>query len=297
VKPPAFAYHRPGTIDEALELLADLGDDARVLAGGQSLIPVLNFRLTHPSALVDLNGVAEMDFIEEGPDGGLRMGAMTRQRTAELNPVVTAQAPLLAEALPWVAHPAIRNRGTMGGSLAHADPASELPAVMVALGARFGIYGRDGGRLVEADAFFPGLFSTALEQGEILGEVHLPALEPGSGVAFEEVARRHGDFALAGVAALIELDPDGECRDARLGLLGLGTGPVLARSASAELVGEAPTEARIAAAARVAAAEDASPLGDVHASADYRRSLAEILVRRALVRAVGRARGAVEAGR
>ena len=297
MKPPAFEYHRPGTIDEALELLAESGDDARVLAGGQSLIPVLNFRLTHPTALIDLNGVAELDFIEKGPGGGLRIGAMTRQRAAERSSSVAAQAPLLAEALPWVAHPAIRNRGTVGGSLAHADPASELPAVMMALGARFGIYAPDGGRLVEAEAFFPGLFSNALEPGEILGEVHLPPPEPGSGVAFEEIARRHGDFALAGVAALVELNPDGGCRGARLGLLGVGTGPILARAASAVLVSYVPTDERIAESARVAAMDDASPLADMHASADYRRHLAETLVRRALVRAVERAREAVEAGR
>jgi aerobic carbon-monoxide dehydrogenase medium subunit len=287
MKPAAFEYHRPDTLEEALSLLSAHGYDARPLAGGQSLVPAMNFRLAQPAVLVDLNRIPGLDGIAEA-DGALRMGAMVRQRAAERSPVVAGRAPLLAEALPWVAHAQIRNRGTVGGSLAHADPAAELPAVMLALGARLTLAGVSGERVVGALDFHTGLFGTALEPEEILVAVEIPFAPPGTGHAFSELSRRHGDFALAGVAATVRVDADGRCADARIALFGVGDGPVLAAGAGAALLGRTPDgEAVRAAAAAAAAALD--PPSDIHASAAYRRHLAEVLVRRTLPRAFERA--------
>lgn len=289
MKPPPFAYHRPETVDEAVEMLARLGEDAKVLAGGQSLVPVLNFRLSAPSDLVDLGRTGGLDGIEASDDGGVHIGAMVTQRSAERSQVVADRAPLLAEVLPWIAHPAIRNRGTVGGSLAHADPAAELPAVMLTLQARMHVRGPAGSRQVAARDFFPGFFSTALAAGELLTGIQLPAAAARTGHAFEEVARRHGDFALAGVAALLTLDADGRVETVRLGLHGVGTGPVLSASAPAVLQGRRPDSAIVAEAARAVATEDVSPPDDVHASSAYRRHLVRVLVARALARAARRA--------
>jgi aerobic carbon-monoxide dehydrogenase medium subunit len=289
MKPAPFSYHRPDSVEEAAALLVEHGYDAKLLAGGQSLVPAMNFRLAQPAVLVDLNRVVGLSGIVENGDGALRMGAMVRQRAAERSPVVAARAPLLAEALPHVAHPQIRARGTVGGSLAHADPAAEIPAVMLALGARMVVRGAGSERVVDAADFFTGLFGTALEPEEVLVAVEVPAAPPGTGTAFAELSRRHGDFALAGVAAAVVLGEDGRCVDARVALFGVGDGPVLAADAAALLVGEAPSEALFRAAADAAAAA-LDPPADVHASADYRRHLAGVLVRRTLPRAFERAR-------
>jgi aerobic carbon-monoxide dehydrogenase medium subunit len=288
VKPAPFEYHRPESLDEALALLSEHGWDAKLLAGGQSLIPAMNFRLAQPAVLIDLNRVPELDLIDEH-DGALRIGAMTRQAAAERSVIVGSRAPLLAEALPHVAHAQIRNRGTVGGSVAHADPAAELPAVMVALEAAFRVRGPAGERTIPAEAFYTSLFATALEPEEILTGIDVPAPGPGSGTAFLELSRRHGDFALAGVAASLVLDAPGRCAAARIALLGVGDGPVLARRAAAVLEGTDPTEAAIAEAAEAACGE-IDPSGDIHASAEYRRHLVGVLVRRALPLAVRRAR-------
>ena len=288
MKPAPFEYHRPDSLDEALSLLASHGYDAKVLAGGQSLVPAMNFRLAQPAVLVDLNRVEGLDGIDDGA-AGVRIGAMVRQRAAERSPVVAARVPLLAEALPHVAHPQIRARGTVGGSLAHADPAAEIPAVMLALGARLVVRGAGGERVVEAADFFTDLFGTALEAEEVLVAVEVPAARAGTGTAFAELSRRHGDFALAGVAAAVVLDA-GRCVEARVALFGVGDGPVLAVEAGALLVGEAASEALFRAAGAAAAAA-LDPPADVHASADYRRHLAGVLVRRTLPRAFERARG------
>jgi aerobic carbon-monoxide dehydrogenase medium subunit len=289
VKPAPFEYHRPESLDQAVALLAEHGWDAKLLAGGQSLIPAMNFRLAQPAVLIDLNRIPELDGIDES-DGALRIGAMARQAAAERSAIVASRAPLLAEALPQVAHAQIRNRGTVGGSVAHADPAAELPAVMVALEAAFRVRGPSGERTIAAEAFFTSLFATALEPEEILTAIHLPALPPRSGSAFLELSRRHGDFALAGVAASLVLDEAGRCAAVRIALLGVGDGPVLARRAAAVLEGADPTAEAIAEAAEVACGEvDTS--GDIHASAEYRRHLVGVLVRRALPVAVQRARG------
>jgi CO/xanthine dehydrogenase FAD-binding subunit len=213
---------------------------------------------------------------------------MTRQRAVERSALVEETAPLLHQAMPWIAHPQIRSRGTLGGSIAHADPAAELPAVMLTLGARFHVRGPAGERVIPADEFFFGLLMTALAPDEVLTAVEIPPLAPRSGTSFLEFARRHGDYALAGVAAVVTLDADGACSDARVGLLSVGEGPVLASAAAAALMGTPATDADIAAAAE-AAAEEIDPPGDLHASADFRRHLAGVLVRRALVAARDRA--------
>ncbi len=288
MKPAPFEYHRPETVDEALALLVKGGTEAKALAGGQSLIPAMNFRLARPAILVDLNGIADLAYVHESAEG-LHIGAMTRQRVAERDPLVARLAPLLREALPHVAHAQIRNRGTIGGSIAHADPAAELPAVMLALGARYRARGTGGARELPADGFFTSLFRTALAPDELLVGIVVPPPPPRAGSAFVEVARRHGDYALAGVAARVTLDEAGRCRDARIALLGVGEGPVLAARAAKALTGSPPTPDRIRDAANVAAAKDVDPPGDIHASSAFRRHLTGVLTRRALTTAFARA--------
>src|SRR5690349_387211 len=236
MKPAPFEYQAPASLPAALAALARHGGDAKLLAGGQSLIPVMNFRLAQPAVLVDINKLTELDFVRRGEDGSLHIGALVRQRRLEREPLVAEAAPLLREAVPFVAHPQIRNRGTFGGSLAHADPAAELPAVAVALGARFRLRKEGSERWVEAGDFFAGLFTTALEPDELLVEAAIPPLSPRTGWAFLEIARRHGDYAQAGVAALVTLGVDGRCREARLVYLSAGDAPVDAREAARLLV-------------------------------------------------------------
>ena len=294
MKPAAFDYHRAESVDHALELLQQFGWDAKLLAGGQSLVPAMNFRLAQPAVLIDLNRVRGLDAIRA--DGGvLRIGAMARQHAAERSGDVARAAPLVAEALPHVAHPQIRNRGTMGGSIAHADPAAELPAVMLALSASFRVFGPGGARTIAADDFFTGLFATALEHDELLGEIEIPAATPGSGHAFLEISRRHGDFALAGLAASVRLGDDGRCTDARIALLGVGEGPALALSAGAALAGTDGSPDAVRAAAD-AAREEVDPPYDIHASSEYRRHLVGVLVSRVLPLAFERARASRGAG-
>jgi len=292
MKPAPFAYHRPDSVEGALALLAEHGYDAKLLAGGQSLVPAMNFRLAAPAVLIDLNRIPGLDAIAEA-EGGVRIGAMVRQRAAERSALLAGRAPLIAETLPYVAHAQIRNRGTMGGSIAHADPAAELPAVMLALGARFHLRGPNGTRIVAAEEFFTGLFGTALEPEEMLVEIEVPAAAPGTGFAFDEISRRHGDFALAGVAASVQVDAEGRCTAARIALLSVGDGPVLAVQAVAALDGQAPGDEAIRAAAHAAAQQDIDPPGDIHATPAYRRQLAEVLVRRVLPRAFEQARAAI----
>jgi carbon-monoxide dehydrogenase medium subunit len=292
MKPAPFEYMAPDSLDAALEILTRSGGDAKLLAGGQSLIPVMNFRLAQPALLVDLNRLRELDYVRQ-EDGGLRIGAMTRQRTLERDPLVARLSPLLAETVPFIAHPQIRNRGTVGGSLAHADPAAELPAVAVALDARFRLRRSGGERWVEARDFFNGLFATVLEPDEMLVEVALPAPPPRTGWAFLEVARRHGDYAQVGVAARVTLDETGSCREARLVYLSVGDGPVEAPAAAGLLAGSDGGEEAIAAAAEKASRDEMDPTGDIHASSDFKRHLARVVTGRALRRAFARAKGTV----
>ena len=289
MKPAAFEYYRPRTLGEALSLLAEYGEDAKPLAGGQSLIPAMNFRLATPAVLIDLNDLVELSYVRNG-SGTVRIGSMTRQSLIERDPMVSATAALVTEAMPYVAHRAIRNRGTVGGSLAHADPAAELPAVMMALNARLTVSGTTESREVPAAEFFTGLFTTAIQPGELLTEVTIPPQPPNSGHAFEEISRRHGDFALVGVAAVVQLDGSGLCAGARIALLSVGDRAMLATHAEEVLVGHQPSPELTRAAAEAASAKDIDPSTDIHASARYRRQLAAVLTRRVLDRAFARAR-------
>ncbi len=292
MKPAPFEYEAPASLDAALDLLARHGGDAKILAGGQSLIPVMNFRLAEPALLVDINRVAELDFLRRDADGTLRIGALTRQRRLERDPLVAEAAPLLHEAVPFIAHPQIRNRGTFGGSLAHADPAAELPALAVALDARLRLRRKGGDRWVNAADFFAGLFTTALEPEEILAEAAIPPAPPRTGWAFLEIARRHGDYAQAGVAARVTLDDSGRCREARLVYLSACDAPVQAPEAARLLAGEELSEAALSAAAEKASRDEIHPAGDVHSTPEFKRHLARVLTRRALRRAADRAQGA-----
>ena len=290
MKPAPFIYHAPSSLDEVLAHLTTYGYEASVLAGGQSLVPTMNFRLAQPSVLIDINRVPDLAYLRPADDGGLRLGAMTRQRAVERSTLVAERAPLLHETMPYIAHPPIRNRGTLGGSIAHADPAAELPAVMLALDARFRLRSQQAERWVSARDFFVGMFFTVREPVELLVEIALPPMPPRSGWAFREVARRHGDYALVGVAALVTLDERGQCRQARITLLSVGEGPVEAQEAARLLLGQQPTPEAVRAAAEAAATRDIDPSGDIHASAAYRRHLARVLVTRVLSQAFERAR-------
>jgi carbon-monoxide dehydrogenase medium subunit len=284
VKPSAFAYHAPDTVEEALSLLAEHGPDARPLAGGQSLVPMMNFRLARPTMLVDLNDVSGLGAITT--DGStVAMGAMVRERAAERSDAVAAQVPLLARALPHVGHEAIRTRGTIGGSLAHSDPASELPAVALAVGCQMVARSAERGeRVIDAADFFLSYFTTALEADELLTGVRFPAARPGTGAAFEEMARRHGDFAIVGVGVTLHAGGAAAIDEVRVVLTGVGATPVRSQAAESVLVGH-PPGAELFAEAGSAAARDLDPPSDLHGSAAYRRHIADTLVRRALARA------------
>jgi CO/xanthine dehydrogenase FAD-binding subunit len=286
MKPPPFEYFAAESLEEALEVLAVHGDEAKALAGGQSLIPLLNFRLARPTVLVDLNRIHEIGRLTPLPAGGIAVGAMARQRDAERSSLISARAPLVTEAMPYVAHPQIRNRGTFGGSIAHADPAAELPAVAMALDAKFCAQSRERGeRWIDAAGFFLGPLTTVLQPDELLTEVELPPLPAGAGWAFVEVARRYGDYALLGVAAVVALNSAGECSHVRLTFVNAGGTPMRGRSAEALLLGQPPDEEVFRAAGESAATTDIDPVGDVHATPAYRRQLARVLTVRALEQA------------
>ncbi len=293
MKPPSFDYLAPASVEEALALLGDLGEGAKALAGGQSLVPMLNFRLVRPRHLVDLNGLTELAGIRED-DGRLVIGAMTRQRAVERSALVRARCPLLAEAMPQIGHVQIRNQGTIGGSLAHADPAAELPAVVAALDGELVLRSARGQRVLKPEQFFVTYFTTAAAPAELLVEVRLPAMPPRTGSAFVEVSRRHGDFALVGVAATVTVDEAGVCTGSALALTGVGRTPVVAREAARALVGVKPTAAAIDDVGR-RVADAVRPDGDLHASSEYRQHLAGVLTRRALARAAERVTGASRA--
>ena len=287
MKPPVFEYHRPGSLHDALALLG-AHPGAKPLAGGQSLIPAMNFRLAAPGRLIDLNALEELAGIAETADGGLRIGAMTRHSVVELSAAVAARAPLLAQAMPFIAHTQIRNRGTIGGSLAHADPAAELPAVMVALEARLALQSTRGERVVPAAEFFTGLFATALTDGELITAIEIPVAPARTGTAFLELARRRGYYALVGVTAVVTLDAEGRVADPRIVLFSVGEGPVRATHVEQALAGTAGDAAAVQAAAE-AVQRDIDHSSDIHASSAYRRQLASVLTRRALGAAIGRA--------
>ena len=289
MKPPRFEYLAPASLDEALAALAEHGDAAKVLAGGQSLVPLLNFRLVRPAYLVDLNDIPGLAYIRQD-NGRVAIGALTRQRALETSTLVRDHVPLLADAMPQIGHVQIRNRGTIGGSLAHADPAAELPAVVAALDGELVVRSASGQRVLRPDEFFLAYLTTALDPTELLVEVRLPVAPPHTGTAFLEVSRRHGDFALVGVAASVTLDDAGVCTRCAIALIGVGPAPVVARAAAQRLVGSRPTMEVLQDVGQLAAA-DLSPDGDLHASSQYRRHVAGVLTRRALARALERANG------
>lgn len=287
MKPAPYAYHDPTSVSETLDLLEQYGDEAQVLAGGQSLMPMLNFRLARPAHLVDINAVDGLDYIRTDGDT-LRIGAMTRQRKLERFDAPAGAWGLLAEAMGHVGHPSIRVRGTVGGSMAHADPAAELPAVVAALGGEVTIQCVDGTRPVGTDDFFEGFFTTALQPGELLTEVRIPEWPADSGYCMFEVSRRRGDFAQVAVAAVVALDADGRVHRAGVGLAGAAGAPVTASGLTDQLVGEVPANATVVELAAEYAA-GLTPPDDLHGPAEYRRHLVRHLVPRAMARAVDRA--------
>lgn len=287
MKLPPVEYEAPTTVAEAIDLLAEYLDEASVLAGGQSLIPLLALRLARPAVLVDINGIDELSGVS-ATDGWVAIGAMTREYVAEKSEEVADTVPLLAAALPLIGHDAIRSRGTIGGSLAHADPAAELPAVARALDAEFVVRGQSGERVVPAAQWFEGFLTTSRRPDELLVEVRFPTAGRGTGISFQEVARRHGDFAIVGLAASLTLS-DGAISDARLALAGMSDVPVRAAAAEDLLVGERPSTELFDEAAR-RATDDVDPPADLHGSSDYRKTVAAAIVRRGLRAAADNAR-------
>ena len=283
MKPPPFAYVDPATVPDALAILAEHGEDGKILAGGQSLVPLLNMRLAAPRTLIDLNRIPDLRYVSrrdrEGV-AGLAIGAMTRQRAVEDDAGALASLPMLRDAIAWVGHPQIRNRGTIGGSIAHADPAAELPLVFRALDGIATVRSRRGDREIPAADFFAYAFTPALEPDELLAEVWFPLPGPHSGQAFLEVARRHGDFALVAAAAAVTLQ-DRLLTDIRIAIGGAAPTPLRAAGAEAALNGQRPALALFREAGRIAATET-DPTADIHADAAYRREVAGTLVTRAL---------------
>jgi carbon-monoxide dehydrogenase medium subunit len=279
MKLPPFAYEAPTTVTEAVDLLAENLDEASVLAGGQSLIPLLALRLARPAVLIDINGIGELSGVSAA-DGSVAIGAATREYVAEESGTVAESVPLLAAALPLIGHEAIRSRGTIGGSLAHADPAAELPAVARALDAEFVVRGPSGERVIPAAEWFEGYLTTSRHPDELLTEVRFPAAKPGTGTSFTEVARRHGDFAMVGLATSVVL-AGGVISEARLAFAGVSDVPVRAAAAEDLLAGERPSAELFDEAAR-RATQDLDPPADLHGSSDYRKTVAAAVARRGL---------------
>lgn len=291
MKPPPFAYTDPDSLPEALATLERYGDEGKILAGGQSLVPLLNMRLAQPEVLIDLNRIDALSYIRHAPhDGveGIALGAMTRQQAVEGSNEIRSALPLLAEGIGWVGHPQIRNRGTVGGSIAHADPAAELPLLFRVLDGVAIAQSTGGTRSIPAADFFLYTFTSALEPNEILTEVWFPARTPRTGHAFIEVARRHGDFALVAVAVLVSLDEHGTIVEARIALAGAAPVPMRAGNAETLLRGR-PAGLQLFREAGTVAAHESDPSGDIHADADYRREVSGTLTTRALTRAFERA--------
>jgi carbon-monoxide dehydrogenase medium subunit len=281
MKPAPFEYFAPATLDEALELLHEYGDEAKILAGGQSLMPLMNMRLARPKVIVDINRLSGLDGITTTGAGGLAIGALARHRTVEKSALVRERNPLLAAAMPLIGHFQIRNRGTVGGSIAHADPAAELPAVSLLLGCEFLLARKGGARVVPAADFFLGYLATAVEPGELLTEIRLPKWRGGCAWAIDEIARRKGDFALVGVALSAELNGGGILRDVGIVMFGVGGKPQRMESAGAILKGRPVDQGALRALSQAIAAE-LEPDSDVHASAAYRKEVGGVLARRAL---------------
>ena len=287
--PRSFEYSAPATLNEAVSLLQKLGPDAKVLSGGQSLIPMMKLRLASPPHIVDINRIPGLDYIKE--EGGvLRIGALVRESDLERSDLVRSRFPILADTTSVIADPLVRNQATVCGNLAHGDPANDHPATMLALGASVVAIGPSGEREIPVDKFFPGLFTTALQPDEILKEIRIPIPPPSSGGAYIKLERKVGDYATAGVAVQVTLDRSGVCSRAGIGLTNVGFTPIKATQAEASLKGKALDKATIQQAAQLAANES-QPADDIRGSADYKRDLVRVLTARALERALARAKG------
>jgi carbon-monoxide dehydrogenase medium subunit/2-furoyl-CoA dehydrogenase FAD binding subunit len=280
MKPCAFEYFNPQSVQEAIELLNRYGDEAKIIAGGQSLVPMMNFRLARPEILIDINAIKELEYIKTEGDE-LVIGALTRERDIEQSPLVVEKWPFLSKAISFIGHSAIRNRGTIGGSLVHADPSAEIPTALCALNGKVKIVGPSGEKILEPEEFFLTYLTTSLEPSDFLVEVRIPALPEKTGWSFRELSRRSGDFAIVAVGILLFTETTGMCREARISMGGVAATPVRAEEAEALLAGQKITEKLIAEAAQQAAEEtDTEP--DYHASAEYRMDMARVYVQRGL---------------
>ncbi|TMB68631.1 MAG: xanthine dehydrogenase family protein subunit M [Deltaproteobacteria bacterium] len=287
MKPAPFEYFAPLELQEALDLLERYGDEAKILAGGQSLMPLMNLRLARPGLIIDINRLSSLDTITATPEGGLTIGALTRQRALERSKIVQEQNPILAAAMPLIGHFQIRNRGTIGGSLVHADPAAELPAVSLLLGAEFLLRSKSAVRVVPAAEFFLSYLTTAIRPAELLTEIRLPKWPSGEAWAVQEIARRKGDFALIGVALRAELDGEETVQKAVIVMFGVDSKPLRMERAEAVLKGRRISEAFLRELSGVVA-EELEPDSDIHASAAYRKEVGGVLVRRALESALAK---------
>jgi aerobic carbon-monoxide dehydrogenase medium subunit len=289
MKPVKFDYYAPTNVAEALETLAELGYDGKVLAGGQSLIAAMNFRMARPAALVDLNGVPELSYIKPSSDGGLAIGTMTRVNTVEHDPEVAKRFPLLLEVTKFIAHPQIRRRGTFGGAIAHADPAGQLPSIAVVMDANVLIRGKGKERWVKASDLIIGPFMTTIEPDEMLAEVALSANPAHTGSNYMQVSRQSGGYAQAAVASVVTLEGD-KVKNVRLVLMGIGEAPILSQKAVEILNGQIPTSEALKAVAEACATSEIDPATDIHATAEYRRTLIRALVARSLTESIARAK-------
>jgi len=289
MKPVKFDYYAPTSVPQALDTLAELGYDGKVLAGGQSLIAAMNFRMARPAALVDLNGVPELSYIKSKGNGDIAIGTMTRVNIVEHDPEVAKRFPLIPEVAKFIAHPAIRRRGTFGGAIAHADPAGQLPSIAVVMNAKVLIRGKDKERWVDAPDLIIGPFMTTIEPEELLAEVVLPANPPHTGSSYMQVSRQNGGYAQAAVASIVTMDGD-KVKNLRVVLMSVGEVPILSQKAVEILVGQKPTEDALKAVADACATSEIDPATDLHATADYRRTLIRALVVRSLNQSIARAK-------
>ncbi|BCJ88239.1 FAD binding domain-containing protein [Effusibacillus dendaii] len=289
MKPALFDYFRPSTLEEALQLLSAHGQGGKLIAGGQSLVPILNMRLSAPECLIDINGLQELDYVRY-EDGWLRIGALTRQREVERSRLIREKIPLLSEAVPFIGHMQTRNRGTIGGSIVHADPTAELPLSLLALNGSAVIQSADETREVDLREFFITYLTTDIMPGELLTEVKVPVDSVPKGYSFHEFSRRHGDFALVAAACVLDSDPQGRILTARITLGGVDSIPVLAEDAAGILIGEKLTDTLLEEVGRMAAM-NVDPEGDLHATREYRLHLAGVFAKRAVKTAYIRATG------
>jgi CO/xanthine dehydrogenase FAD-binding subunit len=291
MKPPKFSYLRPNNLREALDMLAEYGEDAKIMSGGQSLIPLLNMRLSTPGYIIDIGRVAELKGIREEEDA-LVIGGMTRHVDVEKSALVQEKCPLLTEGIRWVGHNQIRSRGTIGGSIAHADPSAELPCMLTALRGEIVVVSSEEEMILSPEEFFLSYLLTTLEPNQLIKEIRFPKIKQGSGFAFEEFARRHGDFALVEVASVIELNHNGTIVDAKIALGGANSVPFIPEATEEFLIGKKPNDSILKEAA-VLQLDELDPEGDIHGSKEYRRYLTGVLLERALNKAIERAWGGV----